>query len=81
MVTQCLPFPGALLTIQCPPTKVGVQITSRHPPEIDFLIAARRLPQHSAAPGHLAPSELIGALLAAWHSTGYLRSSMTPLVL
>ena len=54
---------------------VGIPITSRHAPEINILVAARCLPQHSAPPGHLAPSKLIGTLLAAWRSTGHSRSS------
>ena len=61
MVTRHLPFPGALLTDRRPRHL-------RRPPEIDILIAARRLPQHSAPPGHSAPSKVIGTLLAASHS-------------
>ena len=49
MVTRRLLFSGALLTIQCPSHLVSVPIPSRRPPEIDILIAARRLPQQSAS--------------------------------
>ena len=69
---------------RCPPDNsvpswlVGVSIPSRRAPEIDILIAVRRLPQHSAPLGHSAPFKLIGALLAAWPSTGHSMCSMNP---
>ena len=74
MVKQRPSLPGALLPFSAFLTGRR-PITCRRPLEIDILIATRRLTQQTAPPSHLAPSKLIGALLAASHSTGHSRSS------
>ena len=64
MVTRRLPFPGALLTIQCPPDWPASQSPPRDLLKSTFL----SLPDvflSNRCPLATWPSKLIGALLAA----------------
>ena len=71
IVTRRLPFPGALLTIQCLPnwlssqSPLGALLKSTCLSLPEVILSIRCLPAPNAGTVHLAPSRLIGALLAA----------------